>query len=176
MNTNTSKGITIKDLAETAILAALVFVVTRFIQIPIPLGYFNIGNTVILSGCLLLPFPYGVLAAAIGSALADLTSFPVYTIPTLIIKAVFPIIFYWICGRIRRSEIKNSSYPRSLIAAAISTLIPLFGYTLTGMILYGGFAAGLAQFPGLVLEYVANLILFAALYYPVIRIKGIVTR
>ena len=38
----------IKELTLTAVMMALVFVVTRFIQIPIPLGYFNIGNTVIL--------------------------------------------------------------------------------------------------------------------------------
>ena len=53
---------------------------------------------------------YGVAAGAIGSALADLTSYPAYTLPTLIIKS----------------------------------LIPLFGYTLTGGILYGNMLTGLA--------------------------------
>lgn len=72
----------------------------------------------------------GVAAGAIGSALADLTSYPAYTLPTLIIKS----------------------------------LIPLFGYTLTGGILYGNILTGLAQFPGLLLEYIANAILFTVAY------------
>ncbi len=144
--------ISTKQLTQTALFAALTFVVTRFIQIPIPLGYFNIGNTIILFCCALLPSPCGILAGAIGSALADLTSFPVYTLPTLLIKALFPLVYYLLV---------KAKMPR-VGAAAISTLIPLFGYTLTGCILYG-FAAGLAQFPGLLLEYIANLILFSIL-------------
>lgn len=145
--------LTTKQLTTSAIFAALTFVVTRFIQIPIPLGYFNIGNTVILASCVLLPSPCGILVGAIGSALADLTSYPVYTIPTLLIKALFPFLYY---------VLVKAKLPQ-ILSAAISTLIPLFGYTLTGCILYG-FAAGLAQFPGLLLEYVANLILFAVVF------------
>lgn len=154
-------NISTKNLTLTAVFLALIFAVTRFIQIPIPLGYFNIGNTVILLACLLIPSPYGILAAGLGSALADLTSYPVYTIPTLIIKLVFPLIFYILCDK------KVFGKYRFFVAAAISTLIPLFGYTITGGILYGGFVAGLAQFPGLFIEYIANLVIFSLLQVPV---------
>ena len=85
----------VKKLTQCALLAALTFVVTRFIQVPIPLGYFNIGNCMILLGGVLIPSPYGVIAGSLGSALADLTSFPVYTLPTLVIKALMPIVFYF---------------------------------------------------------------------------------
>jgi len=146
-----------KNICYAAVALASVFVVTRFIQIPIPLGYFNIGNTVILAFCMLLPTPYGIAAASLGSALADLTSYPVYTLPTLIIKALFPLIFYVIVKK------NPASAKRQLVAAAVSTLIPLFGYTITGAIIYGSFYTGLAQFPGLFLEYVANFILFTVL-------------
>lgn len=140
-----------KNLTYSAVFAALIFAITRFIQIPIPFGYFNIGNTVILICCALLPSPCGIYAGAIGSALADLTSFPIYTIPTAIIKAVFPLLYYLL----RKAKLNQ------VAAAAISTLIPFVGYTLTGCIFYG-FASGIAQAPGLFLEYIANLILFAA--------------
>lgn len=153
-----------KNLCVTAVFMALVFVVTRFIQIPIPLGYFNVGNTVILLACILTPSPYGIIAGCIGSALADLTSYPAYTIPTAIIKLLFPLVFYLMT----RIEIKGKK--AYILAAAISTLIPLFGYTITGGILYGGFIEGLAQFPGLFLEYLANLLLFSLLYKPTIKI------
>lgn len=150
---------------QTAMMMAAVFVVTRFIQIPIPLGYFNIGNSVILLFCLMIPGPYGIIGASIGSALADLTSYPVYTLPTLLIKAVMPILFYLIAGRMKN---KKAGY---ILAAAIATLVPLFGYTLTGGIIYGSIYTGLAQFPGLLLEYVANLIIFTFAYIPVLSIR-----
>lgn len=130
---------------------ALTFVVTRFIQIPIPLGYFNVGNSVILAACMTVPSPYGLIIGSVGSALADLTSYPVYTLPTLIIKFLMPLVFYKIWA------IRPSSLKAAACAAAVSTLIPLFGYTLTGAIIYGSIITGLAQFPGLFLEYLANL-------------------
>lgn len=164
----------IQMMCLCAMFMALTFVVTRFIQVPIPLGYFNIGNSVILFGCLFLEMPYGIIMGAVGSALADLTSYPEYTIPTFIIKALMPLVFYIIC----RKQIK-SQYITKLIAAAVATLIPLFGYTLTGgiimavnaigaegadfsaVLLRSCLAEGLLQFPGLALEYGANLIIFA---------------
>ena len=75
----------------TAVFMALTFVVTRFIQIPIPLGYFNIGNSIILIGCMFVSMPYGISIGGIASALADLTSYPVYAIPKLIIKSLMPM-------------------------------------------------------------------------------------
>lgn len=152
----TSKTI---QLCRAGCFAAVVFAVTRFIQIPIPLGYFNVGNCVILTGCLFFEAPYGIAAAAIGSALCDLLSYPAYTIPTLLIKMLMPLVFYMICGQNGKQHTA-----RTLAAAYISTLIPLFGYTITGGILYGSLYTGLAQFPGLLLEYIANAVLFTAAY------------
>ncbi len=146
-------------------MLALVFVVTRFIQIPIPLGYFNVGNSVILLFCLIVDCPFGIIASSIGSALADLTSFPVYTLPTLIIKALMPLVFYLII-----KKYSSKLFP-VIISAAVSTLIPLFGYTITGAIISGSMLTGIAQFPGLALEYAANLIIIAALYKPVTKIR-----
>ncbi|MCQ2509893.1 MAG: ECF transporter S component [Lachnospiraceae bacterium] len=152
-------------ICETAMMMALVFVVTRFIQVPIPLGYFNVGNCVILLFCVILPNPYGVIGASVGSAFADLTSYPIYTVPTLLIKALMPILFYVIADRFHN---KKKGYS---IACAAATLIPLFGYTLTGGLIYGSIYTGLAQFPGLFLEYVANLVIFCVLLSPVMELK-----
>lgn len=146
----------VKHICFSSMFAAIIFVVTRFIQIPIPLGYLNFGNCIILLCCCFLPCSYSVAAGAIGSALADLTSFPLYTVPTLIIKSVFPLVFCLLL----KLKIKNN-YAKHIIAAAVSTLFPLAGYTVAGMILYGGFAAGITQVPGLVAEYFANLVIFS---------------
>lgn len=158
-----------KLLCRAAIAIAMVFVITRFIQIPIPLGYFNIGNCVILLFCSILPLGYGVAMGSLGSALADLTSFPIYTLPTLLIKAAMPLVFY---GFIRR---KSSNKLAVCLGAYISMLIPLIGYTVTGMILYGGFEAGLAQVPGLVIEYIVNAVLFTVIIGPFKRIEKVLS-
>lgn len=144
---------------------ALTFVVTRFIQIPIPLGYFNVGNSVILLGCVFVPLPYGIAIGGLASALADLTSYPIYTIPTLIIKSLMPLVFYGM----KRIAVK-SDFWKNVVAASICTLIPLFGYTLTGCIIAGNFVAGVAQFPGLFVEYIANLIIFGILFKALNRV------
>ncbi len=157
---------TTKQLCISAVFAALTFVVTFFLQIPIPLGYFNVGNTVILLGCLMVPMPYGILFGSIGSALADLISgYAHYALPTLIIKALMPLIFYLITK-------KSKSFGRIVLATAVSTLIPLFGYTFVGGLFYGGFMAGLAQFPGLAIEYAANLVLIIGLAVPIKKLAG----
>ncbi len=147
MKTNT------KNICLTAVFSALVCIVTIFIQIPIPLGYFNIGNALILICCCLLPSPYSTIAGSAGSAIADLITFPVWTIPTLIIKALMPLLFH---------ILKKTRLPL-IPSAAISMLIPLAGYTLCGTIIYGSIAAGISQIPGLIIEYIANIILFSLL-------------
>ncbi|MCQ2520790.1 MAG: ECF transporter S component [Lachnospiraceae bacterium] len=155
-----------KNICVTAVYMALVFVITRFVQIPIPLGYFNVGNTMILLGCLMLPMPYGIFMGSVASALADLTSYPIYTVPTLVIKALLPLVFYLLM----KLPVKKH-FVKFVVAAAISTLIPLFGYTAVGAFIAGSLATGLSQMPGLALEYAANLALLCILYKPIIAIN-----
>lgn len=166
---NTKSRENILDITITGVMMALVFVVTRFIQIPIPFGYFNVGNSVILLFCLLVSKRGGILAGSLGSALADLTSYPIYTIPTLIIKALMPWVFYIICNKFKDKKLV------AVIAVAIATLIPLFGYTLVGCFLSETFFTGLAQFPGLFLEYIANLVIFTILFQPVKGLRKLFT-
>ena len=85
---------TTKNLCLASVFTAIVCLVTRFIQIPIPLGYFNIGNCIILLFCYVMPCPYGLFIGGVGSAIADLLSMPVWAFPTLIIKVLMPLAFY----------------------------------------------------------------------------------
>jgi len=73
-------------------------------------------------------------------------------------------------------KINPSKYAIKIMAAAIATLIPLFGYTVVGMVLYGGFVAGIAQFPGLLAEYAANLVIFSILIKPVEKIRRMISQ
>ena len=80
-----------KRLAVAALASALTFLVVAFLQIPFPIGqggYINIGDAFIFLFATLLPFPYGIAAAAVGPALADVASgYAIYAPFTLLIKA-----------------------------------------------------------------------------------------
>lgn len=90
-------------LCLAAAAAALVFVATAFLKVPIPLGYAHLGDAVIFLAALLLPRREAALAAALGSALADfLGGFPLWMGPTLLIKCVMVYIVCAAAGTDRR--------------------------------------------------------------------------
>ena len=87
-----------KTLALTGVATALVFVLTKFVSIPIPsvLGKtaIHVGNAMCLLSALLLGPVHGALAAGIGSALVDLTD-PVWAAEfwiTFINKAAMALV------------------------------------------------------------------------------------
>ena len=106
-----------------AVLAALVAVFTMFFKIPTGIGYANLGDGVILFGGLLLG-PTAAVSAAVGSALADfLLGYPVYIIPTFIIKGMMG----WICGRLLS---KDKSVMRQGAVYVVCELWMTLGYFL----------------------------------------------
>lgn len=96
------KKVTTKDIAFIGIMAAMVYVSSVFLQIPISTPIDNtrlhMGNVMcLLSGMLLGAVPGG-LAAGIGSVFFDLTN-PAY-IASAPFTFVFKFVMAWICGRI----------------------------------------------------------------------------
>ena len=85
----------IKRLVYTATFAALCCIATWLLVIPLPYGYFNVGDVfVLLAGWCLGPL-YGGLAAGLGCALADVFSgYALYAPATLIIKSLMGVIAY----------------------------------------------------------------------------------
>ncbi len=80
-----------KYIGVVAVFAALAFVTTRFIQIPILQtgGYLNFGEAVIFISAIFFGPVVGGLVGAIGPALADLTSpYAAYAPFTFVIKGI----------------------------------------------------------------------------------------
>ena len=79
---------TTKKIAYCAAFTALISVLTLFPRIPLATGYAHVGDAAIFLAALVLPTEYAAIAAGIGSMFADIISgYPVYAIPTLVIKA-----------------------------------------------------------------------------------------
>ena len=122
-----------KTLVFTALMTALVFLSTFLPHIPIPLGYAHLGDAVIFLLAILAERRTALLAACLGSALADfMGGFALWIVPTLIIKY---IMAYIVC-RMVRSARGNIERKRILIALVFASLWMAFGYTIAGMTVF----------------------------------------
>lgn len=82
-----------QKLVYASLFAALIFAATQFIRLPLPFGYFNLGDCFVILSAVILGGPYAVMSAAVGSVLADLLSgYAVYVPATLVIKSLVVIV------------------------------------------------------------------------------------
>lgn len=85
----------LKRIVTSALFAALVCVVTAFVKIPLPVaGYVHLGDTFVFLACYFLPAPYAVVAAALGSGLADIcVGYVAYAPITFVAKCLMALAF-----------------------------------------------------------------------------------
>lgn len=160
-----------KRISFTAVFAALCFVGTYVIQIPIPAatGYFNVGDIfVLLSGWLLGPL-YGGVAAAIGSAFADLVAFPSYAPVTFFVKGFDAVAAYFV-WKLFKKIIKKQSldvFPR-IFAAIAGEGVMVLGYFVYEIFAFGASLAlsgmFLTNLPQAAVCLIGGVALIAALY------------
>lgn len=155
------KGKTSK-IALSSLLAALIFIATRFISIPLPaVGYVNMGDgLVILAGWMLSP-GYGFLAAGIGSAFSDvLSSFVIYAPVTFVIKGLMAVIVHFVFKVLKQKNKIITGISGGLIAE----LIMIGGYLLFEGLLYG-FKTALVSVPFNSAQGVVGIIVGVILIY-----------
>lgn len=125
----------------TALFAALICVATMLVQIPIPAtgGYANLGDGIILISAFLLDPICAVMAAGIGSMLADLLAgYVSFAIGTLVIKAGVALIA---AAVYKRFGGKGGSPGRSLgimiVAGILAEAFMVLGYFFYEAVLMG---------------------------------------
>lgn len=152
-----AKQVSARDITYAAVAAAVIFVMTFVPKIPIPLGYAHLGDAVIFIAALFLPHRQAGLAASVGSALADfMGGFPIWIVPTFLIKYVMIECVFWLV-RPDHTFWKLSSL-RVFAGFLVSAIWMVVSYAVSGGLLYGSMAAGLAMVPGLVGEGIVNII------------------
>lgn len=118
------------QLTLMAVMSALVAVGTLLVQIPNTMGgYFNVGDVMIFVSALTFGPLIGGVAGGLGSAIADLIGFPVFFLPTLVIKGIEGIL----AGLISN---KKSLY-RDIIAVIVAGAEMVVGYFLVEVYLWG---------------------------------------
>jgi len=139
---------TLVQISLVAIMTALVTVGTLTIRIPNPMGgYFNFGDVMIFVCALTFGPVIGGFAGGVGSAIADMIGFPVFFIPTLIIKGLEGFLAGLITNK------KNVF--RDVLAVVVAGSEMVFGYFLVELYpLQWGFGGALAEVPGNIAQIV----------------------
>ena len=141
----------------SSLFAALICVATMLIKIPSPLkGYINLGDGIVLLAAWVLPLPYGLVAAGLGSALADLFSgYVVYAPATFAIKALMVVVAYS-CYKLFTKKTKSTI--SRIFSGILAEIVMILGYFLFEGILYG-FVPSLVNIPANAVQGIAGIVI-----------------
>ncbi len=160
----------VKNLALCAVFAALVFIPTAYLHIPVGLGqYVHFGDAIIYIAACILPFPLGAVAGAIGGGLADLLTGYGYWAPfTIVIKALISLTMSNKSNKILTKRNGGMSVLSGVISTAgyyISTAI-MFSFGLGGYPKADGSiaatlsAAAVDSIPGSLIQSIGSIVIF----------------
>ncbi|MCL1855057.1 MAG: ECF transporter S component [Clostridia bacterium] len=153
-------------LALGGLLAALVFIATVFLNLPVPMsqGYVHLGDGFILLGTALLSYA-AIPAAALGSLLADLLlGFAPYALPTFFIKGGMAAIALLAAGA-------KPVWLRAVIWMMAEGFMAV-GYFLAEWLVLGvGFGGAWANVPGNAIQGIGGVVVALALL-PILRLAN----
>lgn len=147
--------LTTKQIAFTAMFAALILLATYVFKIPTPtFGYVHVGDGFVLLAGIFLGPGLGALAAGIGSALSDLVGgYAIWVPGTFFIKfltaLIAAVLYRLLKKRVKRTKLAVS-IPSVIISGIIGEIVMIFGYFLYNILIIsltnGSFTgAGLAS-------------------------------
>lgn len=145
-------------ISYTAIFTAFISLSIMLIKFSTGMGegYIHFGDTIIYLTACVLPFPYCIIASALGGAFADiLGGFAIWSIPTAIIKILIALPFAIIANK-NPNKILNK---QTAFMPALSGAISIVGYFVAECILYSVPSATLSIL-GNTIQAVASGILF----------------
>ena len=167
MSHNTRSNDTVRYLTKASVFAALIFLATAYLSVPLPLmGYVHLGDGFILLAAALLPTPYAVAAAVVGAGLADfMAGFAVYIPATVAIKALTAILV--------SNKTKKLIGTRNLLALIPAALICACGYYLYEALIYKSFVAPLASVPLNIAQSLCGALVFIVLGLLIDKNRGL---
>lgn len=153
----TSQNITLKELVLDALLIALTYIFTAFINLRLPIaangGLIHLGNVPLFLAAILFGRRTGAVAGAFGMGLFDLLSGWYLWAPfTFVIAGLMG----WSIGAMTE---KHHGSGRNALALAAACLIKIAGYYLAEGILYGNWLAPAASVPGNLVQIAAAAVI-----------------
>lgn len=159
----------LRKITYPAISAAIIFIVTWTLKVPVPAtsgAYINLGDAMIYLSAYLLGGPLAGVAAAIGSALADTASgYAAYIPATFVIKGLMGLFFGFM--------LKKKSLPMYVIACIIGGAIMTAGYALFEITVFG-FSYAMISLPYNLIQWAGGSIVAIILYPVALRLRNTV--
>lgn len=152
----------VKKLVLNSLMIALVFLATYFTRIPTPLpgGYFNLGDSVVILAAVFLGPVAGMAAGAIGSCLADLAAAAFIFAPvTFIVKGLEGLV----AGLLVTVSLKRKTAGQNLFSVGMvvsvmaGIIIMIAGYFVAEAFMLGFFGEGFGL-TAAIAELLPNLI------------------
>ena len=161
-------------IVMTAMMMCLILITTYTFKIPTPFqGYVHLGDAMIFLAVLVVGKKNGAIAAAFGSALADLLGGYVAFAPwTFVIKGLMALVMgLFIDYMVKRSKktVKIAGVPLiEIIGMIIAGIVMVLGYGVADAVLAGNIMTGILSMPANCGQFAAGgiiaSILAAALY------------
>lgn len=150
-----------KDMVLSALLIALVFIATKFINFRLPIsingGLIHLGNTMLFMAAIVFGGRKGAIAGAFGMGLFDIVSGWVAWAPfTFIIRGVMGYIIGYAANSHNR---KGNSLFWNLIGIIIAGIWMIVGYYIAEVIITGNYIAPVTSIPGNVIQIVFGALL-----------------
>lgn len=157
-------------LTLIALMAALVYVLTRMVQVPTPTkGYVHLGDGAIVFTALAFGPVIGAVAGGLGTALADLFSgYGAWAPFSLLIHGLQG----YLLGRLVRRD--ALSWKQATWLTLVSIAVVAGGYALAGLILVG--SAALIEIPANIMQALSGSLLGFPLYLAVARAYPLLRR
>lgn len=146
------------DIVQVALMAAMAFVVTYVIEIPVGTkAVLHLGDTIVFAGAILLGKKKAALAAAIGMGLFDLLSpYAVWAPFTFVIKGLMA----YIAGAIAfRKGYEGKNVVNNIFAFIVAGIFMIVGYYFAGGVIYKSLVVAIGDIPGNILQVAAGLVL-----------------
>lgn len=148
------------DLVITAILAALIFVATLFINIKLPIGQgglIHLGTAMLFIAAILFGPKKGAWAGAIGMGLFDIVGGWFIWAPTTILARALQGA---IVGKIAWSKgYKGNNIKLNIVATVVSIPVMIAVYYIGQAIMFKSWVAPLLSIPGDIIQCIVGLII-----------------
>lgn len=163
-------------LVMVALFAALTFVATQSIRIPLPGAFVHTGNVMVLLSVLLLGYPKGALAGGLGLAIFDVlngyvTEAPYFILESFIVGGVAWLIFH----SIFKEKVETPQDLWKITVTAVGTgLTKIFMTQLKNVVVFlfmgqkfpTAFTGATAMLPATLINVAMTIILVTLLFLP----------
>ena len=160
----TNKNLSVYFITITALLTALVYVFTAFVNIRLPIaangGLIHLGNVPLFLGAILFGMRVGAIAGGVGMALFDLLSgWTVWAPFTLVTVGLMGYAVGLIAGH-------KDKFGRYIAAIAAACAIKIIGYYIAEAVIYQNLIIPLGSIPGNLVQIGCAAVVVLAVIVP----------